>query len=160
MYSQIPSQGALLLTDGLVPAGSEKTVLAAAVIEHQFPLSRRSRTGIGTSISFFCCTFDDRRSHEPRTILTTLVRQILNIFKETKEIGESLKSMFITNNRQPTIKELTLLLASVARLPTASYLIIDGLDEYNDRDRRAIMASLDILMRQIPSGIKILISSL
>lgn len=152
-------QAVLLLTDELTTAGSGKTVLAAGVIDHLFPLSRRSKTSKGMSISYFFCTLNDRRSREPHTIITTLTRQILNIFEETKDIGDSLKSMFLTNHREPNMKEVSSLLASVAGLPTASYLIIDGLDECNDCDRREILSLLGGLMRQIPRGIKILISS-
>lgn len=155
----VPYQVVLLLTDTLPPAGCGKTVLAAAAVEYLFQLSRRSNTSTGMSISYFFCTLNDRRSRESQTILTTLARQILNIFEETKEIAESLRSMFVTNHRDPTIKELSVLFASVARLPTASYLVIDGLDECNDCDRTEILTFLSALMRQIPHGIKILISS-
>lgn len=152
-------QVVLLLTDALLPAGCGKTVLAAAAVEYLFPLSRRNNTSTGMSISYFFCTLNDRRSREPQTILTTLARQILNIFEETMEIAESLRSMFVNNHRDPTIKELSELFASVARLPTASYLVIDGLDECNDSDRTVILTFLSGLMRRIPHGIKILISS-
>lgn len=111
------------------------------------------------SISYFFCTVNDRRSGESYTILTSLVRQILNIFEETAGIGETLKSMFATNCRDPNVKELSVLLATVARLSTASHFIIDGLDECNDSDRREILATLGELIRQIPRGIKIFISS-
>lgn len=147
------------MTDEFPPAGSGKTVLAATVVEHLFPLSRRSKKSMGMSISYFFCTVNDRRSQEPHTILTTLARQILNIFEETTEIADSLRSMFVTSHREPNIKELSVLFASVTRLPSASYLIIDGLDECSDCDRREILAFLSVLMRQIPSGIKILICS-
>lgn len=155
----IGSDPAVSFTDGLRAAGSGKTVLAAGIVEHLFPLSRRTKTSIGMSISYFFCTSNDQRSEEPRTILTSLARQILNIFDETKEIGDSLKSMFVTNHREPNIKDLSELLVSVARLPTASYLIIDGLDECSDSDRREILGCLGVLIRGIPRGIKILISS-
>lgn len=147
------------MTHRSTTAGSGKTVLAAGVVQHIFPLARRSNTPNGMSISYVFCTLNDCRSRELHTILTTLTRQILNTFDETTEIATTLKAMFVTNHREPNIKEVTSLLASVARLPTVSYFVIDGLDECNDNDRKEILACLGLLIRQIPGGLKILISS-
>lgn len=113
------------------------------------------------SISYFFCTFNDPRSRKPQTILSSLTRQILNIFEETGEIGEHLKLMFVTDHRarEPNIKELSALFTSVTRLPAVAYLVIDGLDECEDSDRREILSCLSVLIRQDPYRIKVIILS-
>lgn len=140
---------------GFSAAGSGKTVLAAAIVDHQFSVPQ----GTKSSISYFFCDFNDPRSREPKTILTSLARQILNIFDETPEISERLKSMFETNHREPKINELSELLLSVSQLPTASFLLIDGLDECEDSDRREVLSCLTNLIRKSQSRIKIILSS-
>ncbi|KAL0630785.1 hypothetical protein Q9L58_010363, partial [Maublancomyces gigas] len=136
--------------------GSGKTILAAGVVEHLCEIPRAATAK--TSISYFFCDFNDRISREPQTILRSLTRQILNAFDETPEIGETLKSMFNSHN-EPRIKELSALLASVSQLPTTAYLILDGLDECQDSDRRQLLKSFTDLIRGGKGLIKIIIAS-
>lgn len=128
------SVDAVILTSPI--AGSGKTILAAGIVDHLCLLPR----GAGTSISYFFCSFSDPTSREPQTILRCLIKQILNILDETPEIGETLKSLYLKNHREPTIGELSRLFASVARLPRTAYLLVDGLDECGDSDRRQVLS--------------------
>lgn len=137
-------------------AGSGKTIIAAGIIE---TLCSRSLSA-GTSISYFFCTINDPKSRDPRTIISSLTRQILNIVDETPEIAAKLKSMFPSlAGRAPGIKELSPLLASVARLPATAYLLIDGLDECEDSDRRQVLSGIRNLIRDSKCRIKAIISS-
>lgn len=87
-----------------------------------------------------------------------MARQILNIFDETEEIRETLKSMFDSDN-EPAMKELSALLASVTQLPTTAYLVLDGLDECEDSDRRQLLTAFTDLLRTGKGRVKIIISS-
>lgn len=138
----------------LLTAGSGKTVLAAGIVDYVFSLRARK-----TSISYFFCDFNDRRSREAPTILSSLARQILNVFDETPEMGEKLKMMFVTNHREPKIEELSALLTCVAQLPATAYIFIDGLDECEDPDQRQILSFLTKLIRDGQCKVKVIISS-
>lgn len=136
-------------------AGSGKTVLAAGIIEYLFSLTR----GGGISISYFFCTLNDRISRDPRVILRSLIRQILNVFNQTPAIGETMKSMFLTPSMEPSVNELSIFLASVTQLTNTSYLVIDGLDECEDSARREILTCLAGLIRDGAGRIKVIILS-
>lgn len=135
-------------------AGSGKTILAAGIIGHIFSLGRTN-----SSISYFFCDFNDRKSRQTRTILSSLARQILNVFEETPEIGEKLKSMFLTNHMEPDVNELSEFLLCLSQLPNTAYLLIDGLDECDDSDRREILSFLKKVVRDGQCRIKVIISS-
>lgn len=142
-------------------AGSGKTILAAGIVEYLVTTPRAVMGKI--SISYFFCDFNDQISREPRTILRSMTGQILNAFDETPKIRETLKSMFHSHNDQgsnePGMKELSALLASVTQLPTTAYLLLDGLDECEDSDRRQLLTSLTVLIRGGKGRIKVIIAS-
>lgn len=112
-----------------------------------------------TSISYFFCEVTRQTSRDPRTILCSLARQILNVLDETPKIGETLKSMFLSPQKEPEIQELCSLVASVVNLSTTSYLLIDGLDECDDAIRLQVLSCLSILMKNAKAGLKVLLTS-
>ncbi|KAL0633008.1 hypothetical protein Q9L58_008114 [Maublancomyces gigas] len=137
--------------------GSGKTVLASSIVDHMFALQQGSSSM--NSISYFFCDFNNQQSRGTRTILGSLARQILHIFDETPEIDEKLKSMFVTNHREPTIEDLFALLECIARIPATAFLLIDGLDECGDSDRRQVLSFIKQVFRDSQCKIKIIVSS-
>lgn len=138
-------------------AGSGKTVLASIIVDHIFTLQRGSSSK--TSISYFFCDFNNLQSRGTRTILGSLARQILHIFEETPDIDEKLISMFVTNHREPEIEELYALLECIARLPSTAFLLIDGLDECEDSDRRQVLSFIKRVIGDSQCKIKVIVSS-
>lgn len=146
------------LTNLIFPvAGSGKTVLASSIVDHVFALQQGSSSM--NSISYFFCDFNNQQSRGTRTILGSLARQILHIFDETPEIDEKLKSMFVTNHREPTIEDLFALLECIARIPATAFLLIDGLDECGDSDRRQVLSFIKQVFRDRQCKIKVIVSS-
>jgi hypothetical protein len=65
----------------------------------------------------------------------------------------------VANHREPGIEELSRLLLSVTRLPATAYILIDGLDECEDTDRRQVLCFLTKLIKDNQCNVKIVISS-
>lgn len=138
-------------------AGCGKTFLAVGAIDYLF--TKRGNTK--TSISYFFCDFRNQQSREVRTILGGLVRQILTVFHQIPpEMEIELEAMFFRNHhRKPGNEELFQLLVSVVQLSATAYIVIDGIDECKDDDRRQLLLYLNKLIRISKSKVKIFVSS-
>jgi len=109
-------------------------------------------------ICYFFCDFASRRSLEIQTVLSSFVKQILNVFAITPELEEKLERHFGGVQRPPTMEQLFQILASSAQLPDITYFIVDGLDECSDNDKRRLLLYLKRLLG-IRERIKVLVSS-
>lgn len=107
-------------------AGSGETFLAVEAIDYLF--TKRGNTK--TSTSYFFCDFRNQHSHEVRTILGGLVRQILAVVHQIPpEMETELEAMFFRNHhRKPGNEELFQLLVSAVQLSATAYIVIDGIE--------------------------------
>lgn len=137
-------------------AGAGKTILAAGAIDYLFSHQKSTET----SISYFFCEFANHQSLQTRTILGSLIKQILTVFgRITPEMENNLETIFYNPSREPDTEELYDVLVSVTRLATTTYLIIDGLDECGYEDRRQLLLYLEKLVVKSKSKVKLLIST-
>ncbi|KAF8242919.1 ankyrin [Wilcoxina mikolae CBS 423.85] len=126
--------------------GSGKTLLTAGIIDHIFSVCQ----GSAVSISYFFCDFANRQSLEICTVLRSLIKQILNVFvdKISPALERGLERAFIESPADPSSDQLFDMLVPITKLYSATtYLILDGLDECNDFDRRQLISYLQRLSR-------------
>ncbi|KAK6544064.1 hypothetical protein TWF694_000776 [Orbilia ellipsospora] len=141
--------------------GFGKSVLTAGVIDNLMELSRTASTK--HYISYFFCTYTSPTSLQARTILASLLRQLAyysHIWPQ--DLSDSFESYFedkenasrvVPSNIQALL--IKLIKANKAR----NFIIIDGLDECNDKDRGLVVRTLKQIFSSIPDDLKILISS-
>ncbi|RKL34624.1 hypothetical protein BFJ72_g9356 [Fusarium proliferatum] len=115
-------------------AGAGKTVLASVIIDH---LKQRDTEPVG----FFYCKHGDPKK---RTLLSFLKSTLSQLVAQQDQLvpyyyDEAIKSGEITLQSVKHCK--TLLLHMLQNIPKA-YLIVDGLDECDDNERKAILSFL------------------
>jgi hypothetical protein len=94
------------------------------------------------------------------TVLRSFIKQILNVFENIpSDIEEDLQGLFVNSPAEPTAAELFQILTQVEKLSATTYLIVDGLDECNDSDRRQLLSYLIQLGGMEGRKIKVIVSS-
>jgi hypothetical protein len=123
------SSGVLRLTTNFqLPAGSGKTLLTASLINYIFSLHRGPTT---------FCDFANPKLLEIRTVLGSYIKQVLSVFEHVSvELEGKVERLFITSPCEPSLDQLFSLLESILQLPTTTFLILDGVDECKENDRR------------------------
>ena len=109
-------------------------------------------------ICYFFCDFANRRSLEIWTVISSFIKQILNVFTMPPELEGKLEDLYGDAYNLPTVDQLFQILISAAQLPDITYFIIDGLDECSDNDKRRLLLYINNLLR-IHDKIKVLVSS-
>jgi hypothetical protein len=108
-------------------------------------------------VSFFFCEFDNADSLKADTILGSLIRQCLSADTLSTSLQSRLKK--IVQNSRPDAEDLQPILEEIADASKSLTLIIDGLDECAQADRKLILDILKSLLKKDGPSIKVLISS-
>lgn len=115
--------------------GSGKTVLSANVVEDL-------RMTTSDAVAYFFCRHDEATSLETRSILGSIARQILDHIK-------SYRVDAVAETRLGTI-DTDQILQYLQELPPSNsqryYIIIDGLDECEEKERRLLLQCLKELL--------------
>lgn len=129
--------------------GIGKTVLMSSVL-FQLQASRKSQD----TIAYFFCRADDEKTIESRHILGTVLRQLLETPIATADETTLWAMRRDSNGFDP---------ADAARWVTIFledkrdyFIIIDGLDECQDKDLEYVADFLAAMLQKFPSGCKIL----
>jgi hypothetical protein len=109
-------------------------------------------------ICYFFCDFANHRSLEIRTVISSFIKQILNVFPIPPELEGKLEVLYRSVHSPPAEDQLFQILISAAKLPDITFFIVDGLDECNDHDKRRLLLHLKNLLG-IRDSIKVLVSS-
>ncbi|KAI5780334.1 hypothetical protein DFH27DRAFT_657060 [Peziza echinospora] len=140
--------------------GSGKSFLATAVADNILQSVLKQNTI--TPISYHFCIHKYHNSLEVATIIRSLTRQMLNVFTLLPErVEKDLNAFFEKGDRTGGVGEaewFRLFQMVAARFPTA-YIILDGIDECNDRDIRVLLGYIDTLLKDNGSLFKILLFS-
>lgn len=97
------------------------------------------------------CDFVERKAEKTAVILQRFLQQILH---EANPKQLALLERYRENSNNPSLKELSRALSDVALVKANAYLIIDALDEFDDRK-----ALIPILRELGKAGIKIFVTS-
>jgi hypothetical protein len=103
------------------------------------------------TIIYHFCDFAERKAEKTAVILQRFLRQILH---EANPMQLSMLERYRENLNNPSLKELSRALSDVARVKANAYLIIDALDEFDDRK-----ALIPILRELGKAGIKVFVTS-
>ncbi|KAH7024882.1 ankyrin repeat-containing domain protein [Microdochium trichocladiopsis] len=114
--------------------GSGKTIVASSAIHHLLNV----KGSLGCPISFFFAEYDDAASLNPDVILRSILRQMLQGTKISQAMGRSIQSMISS----PTSSDLSDLLRELTQVPLKSYIVIDGVDQCEAKDRKELLKTL------------------
>jgi hypothetical protein len=117
-----------LFCPGILGAG--KTMMAAITIDH---LCKRARSeDIG--IAYFFCNYKEQFEQSPTALLATVLKQLVQsrpgIAAPVIQIYENHQKQ----NSRPSLGEVLGALQPVCLAYPTTYIVIDALDEYTDRD--------------------------
>jgi hypothetical protein len=116
--------------------GTGKTVISANVVENTMI------TASEATVSYFFCKFDEAESLRARTIIGSLARQLLNCVKPGVFDGVDL-ALSIALGPDRILDYLQKLLPSE---PKEYFILIDGLDECNEKELTLFIRYLKILV--------------
>ena len=132
--------------------GSGKTVLASAVIDTVFPLFADEKS----ASCYHYCDYADSNSLEPRTIVGSLIRQLL----ERMKIPTSISDLCLNNLNNGYLLSLadmeTAFLDAIRGLDRV-FIIVDGIDEIPKCSLQKTIDFLLSLSRKCTQSIKLMI---
>ncbi|KAK8015801.1 hypothetical protein PG991_008689 [Apiospora marii] len=139
--------------------GAGKTRLTSKVIEGTL-----NRALADEGVAYFFCDRSREDRREPVSVLCSLVRQ-LTCCREGNRIMPCARDMYLGKKSRGfasdhlTLKECRELLVKLAGIYTQTTIIIDGLDECDERTRHSLMESIDYIFTQTPRLVKVFIAS-
>ena len=143
------TSSSMLLCSGIVGAG--KTVLCANVVEDL--ILRKSQ---GSSLGYFFCRFDEVASLKAREVIGSLARQLFeNLPTEEFRLNQMHpNSVGITLSTEQILSNMMLLLPRHRHY----IMVIDGLDECEYDEVRALVASIQSLLKRSSHILKIFLT--
>ncbi|KAK6517725.1 hypothetical protein TWF506_004907 [Arthrobotrys conoides] len=142
--------------------GFGKSVLTAGVIDNLLEMSRTSRNE-RYHVAYFFCTYKTASSILAHTILSSLLHQMLYYSQNLPQrLLDDLESRFKdkASSSRVLLQDIQRFLVDIIQNNQAnSYIVVDGLDECNDKERGSILRILKKLLEDTPQSLKILISS-
>ncbi|KAK6519478.1 hypothetical protein TWF281_003312 [Arthrobotrys megalospora] len=142
--------------------GFGKSVLTAGVVDSLLELSKLSRYK-RHCVSYFFCTYTTPSSLLAHTILSSLLHQMLYYSRDLpRSLVEELESRFEdkASTSRVVLTDIQRFLTQIIENNQASnYMVLDGLDECNDKQRGIVLRALIRMLEDVPCNIKILISS-
>ena len=144
-----PGAGLLWCTGKM---GSGKTILTSNVVSHLKALQMPSQI-----LAYFFCRFDDQQSLQAKTIIGSILKQMIrpNIAEakhgELRSLLEALEQIDIL---EPS--NILDLLQPILRKSQASYtIVLDGLEECEESEIRSAIRVLAILLKHWPNNVKV-----
>jgi len=148
------SESALLWIHGKPGAG--KSFATTCIIDSLFQQTHSTKF----AIAYFFVHFGESDSIKLSTILASLIKQQLSILSTFPPVIERmLERLYATPGSLPSTESLFELLSLTLEISDVAYIIIDGLDECLEQDRRQLLSYL--LARFSDQGriLKIVLSS-
>ena len=101
------------------------------------------KRGSDVFVSFFFVRFDDHQSLKAEVILKSIIRQALNQSGLSEQMEASLEQALL--DLSSGFEELLKLLQNIVAALTTLYIVIDGLDECEKRERDELLEALSSL---------------
>ncbi|EGX52000.1 hypothetical protein AOL_s00043g734 [Orbilia oligospora ATCC 24927] len=142
--------------------GFGKSVLTSGVIDTLLELSRSSRPK-QYRVAYFFCTFTTASSLLAYTILSSLLHQLFYYSHDLpRGLAEDLEARFEDRIRasQVVLADIQNFITEITKNNRAiNYIVVDGLDECNDKERGMVLRALKKLLQDSPKAVRVLISS-
>ncbi|KAK6334037.1 hypothetical protein TWF696_002541 [Orbilia brochopaga] len=141
--------------------GFGKSVLTAGVVESLLDTSKSAR--IRHNVSYFFCAYTAATSLSARTIISSILHQLFYYSNNlSQDLMDDLESHFNDKNSSsrallPDISRFIIRILNENK--ARNFIIIDGVDECNDKERGSVLRILKQVLTDTPENLKILISS-
>jgi hypothetical protein len=136
--------------------GAGKTLMAAIVVDD---LYERYKIDSSIGIAYLYCDF--KRRHEQRTddLMAALLKQLAQQHRDIPDTVRAFYDKYKHQSKRPMLDEILELLISVCALYSKVFIILDALDECQERDgcRRRFLS--EIIRLQTKAGANILATS-
>jgi KAP family P-loop domain len=116
-------------------------------------------TSQDVGIAYHYCDFSDPKSLETRTILGTIIRQLLEGIAISSDLEQQMDQFYRSDTRTIADDELVALLFAVAKHFSKLYVFIDGLDECRKEEQITILSIVNQLAQPTRPAVKTLIAS-
>jgi hypothetical protein len=149
------SPGSSVLSVFGIP-GCGKTILCSSIIETlQEEVDDRVR------VIHHYCDYKNQRSLDPMTIAGTLINELLESIEITDEISGLIENAFKEGRQSPDESEMLQILEPVldCRFDYTLYVILDGLDEIQESDRKTLFRFVEHFMKCQHSSVKLCVAS-
>ncbi|KAF9768497.1 hypothetical protein IL306_014207 [Fusarium sp. DS 682] len=123
--------------------GAGKSVLAAAIIEECL---QRNAHDSSKAVAYFFCTYRNERSQDPAVILSSLCMQLAMQSESAFRLLQEYHAQLYSSRHlsaQPTVEMLAQILHRICTCFTRVYILVDGLDECDNR----VEASVECLAK-------------
>lgn len=116
-----------------------------------------SRTAQSARINYFFCRYDDETSLRATTILSSLIRQCLDV----ENLPKTVESRLAEYLKDPPLNALQLesLLQHVIASSQVHFIVIDGVDECKTNERKTLFKVFRRLLERSGSTLKLLLIS-
>ena len=123
-------------------------------------LAKTVSTDQGTIVAYYFLDSIRKESLSVYTFLRSIIHQLIRLETLTPSLQQTLEKVFIGHNgiREPEAEELESLIIDLCATEKRVILIIDGVDEAEQTDRRLIIRFLKSLQKRYPF-VKLFISS-
>ena len=138
----IQSGNAILFCPGIPGAG--KTIMAALVIEHLLRTCHSS----DSPVVFIYCDYKRQGEQSFEHMLSTLLRQIVDIRVDVPKTVHDLLTAYKTKGIMPSVDEIKQALGAISNSLHELTIVVDALDECEPRARRDLLQAVETLHRQ------------
>jgi hypothetical protein len=116
-------------------------------------------TSQDVGIAYYYCDFSDLKSLETRTILGTIIRELLEGITISSDLEKQMDQFYRSDTKTIADDELVAILFAVARHFSKLYVFIDGLDECRKEEQITILSIVNQLAQSTSPAMKILMVS-
>jgi len=116
--------GQLIYCPGIPGAG--KTILASIVVDH---LCNEYRSDPMSGIAYIYCSFNKQQEQEPRDLLSSLLKQLLQRQTPMPKAIKELYRHHTSERTRPSLGEIRTALSSIMSAFSRLFIVIDALDE-------------------------------
>ncbi|KAJ1335026.1 ankyrin repeat domain-containing protein 50 [Microdochium nivale] len=118
--------------------GSGKTIIASSTIHHILT----TKGSLGCPVSFFFAQSDDTHSLKAHAILRSILLQRLRGIKISRAVEDKIHTIVSSSTASDTLSLLIELMPELMK----SYIVVDGLDECDTKDRKELLKTLSALI--------------
>jgi hypothetical protein len=116
-------------------------------------------TSQDVGIAYYYCDFSDLKSLETRTILGTIIRELLEGITISSDLEKQMDQFYRSDTKTIADDELVAILFAVARHFSKLYVFVDGLDECRKEEQITILSVVNQLAQSTSPAMKILMAS-
>jgi hypothetical protein len=136
--------------------GCGKTVLSSCIID-----KLRGETVDRVMVVYHYCDYKDPRSLDPMIIAGTLIHGLLDGLNIPEDLSTLISNAFKDGHRSPDESDMIEILGCVldSRMDYTIYVVVDGVDEVNEENRKILFRFLNHMVECPHSAIKLGVSS-